>query len=160
MLIFLTNHLYQKNFTFIILSLLFLLSLQIKKNSSLVKKHHIILLSLFLIGIFSIRQDVFSQSETTDNEEMIIFDERQSDLICYLKTTNTDSIIPELQNSLQSPSFRLLNSQKKTQQNPINNILLRRFNFEAQPTKSYNIKFSFPLSSKEDLIVIVRHLII
>lgn len=131
-----------------------------QKNSSLVKKHHIILLSLFLIGIFSIRQDVFSQSETTDNEEMIIFDERQSDLICYIETTNTDSIIPELQNSLQSPSFRLLNSQKKTQQNPINNILLRRFNFEAQPTKSYNIKFSFPLSSKEDLIVIVRHLII
>lgn len=124
------------------------------------KKHLVILLSLFLIGIFSMRQDVFSQGETNEKEETVIFDGQQSDLACYLETTNTNTILPELQNSLPSPSFRLLNSQKKTQQNPINNILLRRFNFEVHLTKSYNIKFSSPLSSKDDLIVIVRHLII
>mgnify|MGYP002508472580 CR=1 FL=1 len=70
------------------------------------------------------------------------------------------TIVPELQNSLPLPSFRLITSQKKTQQNLINNILLKRFSSEVQPTKNYNIKYSYPLSSKDDLIVIVRHLII
>lgn len=125
------------------------------------KKHIILILSLFLIGIFSSERDVFSYIETTEQEQQMIFDGQQSDLICYLETTNTNSTLPELQNSLPSPSFQLLSSHKKVQQNnPINNILSRRFLFEAQTTKSQNNKLSFPLSSKEDLIVIVRHLII
>ena len=124
------------------------------------KKHFVILMSLFLIGIFSMKQDVFSCSEMSERNESMIFDGQQSDLICYLETTNTNSILPELQNSLPLPSFRLLGSQKKSQNNPINNILLKHFTIEVRPTNSFKNKLSFPLSSKEDLIVIVRHLII
>lgn len=125
------------------------------------KKHLVILISLLSIGIFSMKSDVLSYGEMIEHEESVIFDGQQSDLICYLETTNTNSTLPELQNFLPSPSFRLLASQKKTHHNnPINNILLKRFCIEAQPTKSFKNKISFPLSSKEDLIVIVRHLII
>ena len=93
-------------------------------------------------------------------EEACIFDSQQSDIELIFDAASDKTIVPELQNSLPLPSFRLISSQKKTQQNLINNILLKRFSSEVQPTKNYNIKYSFPLSSKDDLIVIVRHLII
>ena len=109
---------------------------------------------------FSSNADCSSFDKSYDTEESYIFDRQQSDIESILDAASDKTIIPELQNSLPLPSFRLLSSQKKTQQNLINNILLKRFSAEVQPTENYNLKFSSPLSSKDDLIVIVRHLII
>ena len=95
-----------------------------------------------------------------DTEESHIFDKQQSDIELIFNNDSDKSVVPELQNTIPLPSFRHLSSQKKTQQNLINNILLKRFSSEVQPTENYNVKHSSPLSSKENLIVIVRHLII
>ncbi len=126
------------------------------------KKHILTIISLlFVMLAFSAKADVSSLlSENVNTEESRIFDSQQSDIDLIFDAASDKTIVPELQNSLPLPSFRLLSSQKKTQQNLINNILLKRFSAEVQPTKNYNIKFSSPLSSKDDLIVIVRHLII
>lgn len=111
---------------------------------------------------FNTKYDVSSFANgCDDNKSSFIFDRQRTDIESIFNNANsTKTILPELQTSLSSPSFRLLPSQKKTQQNIINNIILKRFSSEVQPTKNYNTKFSFPLSSKDDLIVIVRHLII
>ena len=110
---------------------------------------------------FLVKDGVAVLDRIDNDDNAYISDSQQSDIETIFNITNSSkSILPELHNSLSLPSFRLLPSQKKTQQNPINNILSRRFLFEAQTTKSQNNKLSFPLSSKEDLIVIVRHLII
>ena len=125
------------------------------------KKHILTIISLlFVILAFSAKADVSSFVEVYETEEACIIDSQQSDIELIFDAASDKTIVPELQNSLPLPSFRLLSSQKKTQQNLINNILLKRFSAEVQPTKNYNIKFSSPLSSKDDLIVIVRHLII
>ena len=126
------------------------------------KKHIFIIISLiFIMLAFSSKADD-SSLEYDSNNDSYIFDRQQSDIESIFDSANSsNTIIPELQNSLPAPSFRLISSQKKTQQNLINSILLKRFSSEVQPTtEKYNNKFSFPLSSKEDLIVIVRHLII
>lgn len=126
------------------------------------KKHILIIVSLvFMTFSFLVNDDVVLLDRINNDDNAYISDSRQSDIKEIFNITNSSkSILPELQNSLPSPSFRLLASQKKTQHNLINNILLKRFCIEAQPTKSFKNKISFPLSSKEDLIVIVRHLII
>lgn len=127
------------------------------------KKHILIIVSLvFMTFSFLVNDDVVLLDRINNDDNAYISDSRQSDIKEIFNITNSSkSILPELQNSLPSPSFRLLASQKKTHHNnPINNILLKRFCIEAQPTKSFKNKISFPLSSKEDLIVIVRHLII
>ncbi len=108
---------------------------------------------------FSSKADVSSFDKNYDAEEAHVFDRQQSDIELIFNNDSDKTIVPELQNTIPLPSFRLLSSQKKTQQNLIN-ILLKRFSAEVQPTKNYNIKYSSPLSSKDDLIVIVRHLII
>jgi hypothetical protein len=115
---------------------------------------------LFIALAFYAKADVSSFVKLDEMEEACIFDSQQSDIELIFDAASDKTIVPELQNSLPLPSFRLITSQKKTQQNLINNILLKRFSSEVQPTKNYNIKYSFPLSSKDDLIVIVRHLII
>ena len=109
---------------------------------------------------FSAKADVSSFGKNYDTEESHIFDRQQSDIELIFNNDSDKSIVPELQNTIPLPSFRHLSSQKKTQQNLIHTILLRRFSSEVQPTENYNVKHSSPLSSKEDLIVIVRHLII
>ena len=125
------------------------------------KRHILTILSLLFIALaFSAKADVSSFVKDYEMEEACIFDSQQSDIELIFDAASDKTIVPELQNSLPLPSFRLITSQKKTQQNLINNILLKRFSSEVQPTKNYNIKYSFPLSSKDDLIVIVRHLII
>lgn len=125
------------------------------------KKHILTIISLIFIALaFSAKADVSSFVNVTDIEESYIFDGQQSDIDMIFDAASDKTFVPELQNSLPIPSFRLISSQKKTQQNLINNILLKRFSAEVQPTENYNLKFSSPLSSKEDLIVIVRHLII
>ena len=125
------------------------------------KKHILTIISLVFIAIaFSAKADVSSFVNVTDIEESCVIDSQQSDIDMIFDAVSDKAFVPELQNSLPIPSFRLLSSQKKTQQNLINNILLKRFSAEVQPTENYNLKFSSPLSSKDDLIVIVRHLII
>ena len=125
------------------------------------KKRILTIISLIFIALaFSAKADVSSFVNVTDIEESYIFDGQQSDIDMIFDAASDKTFVPELQNSLPIPSFRLISSQKKTQQNLINNILLKRFSAEVQPTENYNLKFSSPLSSKEDLIVIVRHLII
>ena len=125
------------------------------------KRHILTILSLLFIALaFYTKADVSSFVKDYEMEEACIFDSQQSDIELIFDAASDKTIVPELQNSLPLPSFRLISSQKKTQQNLINNILLKRFSSEVQPTKNYNIKYSFPLSSKDDLIVIVRHLII
>jgi hypothetical protein len=125
------------------------------------KRHFLTILSLLSIALaFYTKADVSSFVKDYEMEEACIFDSQQSDIELIFDAASDKTIVPELQNSLPLPSFRLITSQKKTQQNLINNILLKRFSSEVQPTKNYNIKYSFPLSSKDDLIVIVRHLII
>ena len=128
------------------------------------KRHLMILLSLIMLGfVFTTEAAVSSYSEPSDltDESSFIIDSQQKDIESCFNVANANKItLPELLNSLPSPSFRLLTSQKKTQQNLLNNILLKRFSSEVMPTKNYNNKFSSPLSSKENLIVIVRHLII
>ena len=128
------------------------------------KRHLMILLSLIMLGfVFTAESAVSSYSESSDlaDESSFIIDSQQKDIESCFNAANANKItLPELLNSLPSPSFRLLTSQKKTQQHLLNNILLKRFSSEVMPTKNYNNKFSFPLSSKENLIVIVRHLII
>ena len=126
------------------------------------KKHLLVIISLIfmVLSFFTINDSVVSSDNNKDNSSYL-FDRQQSDIESIFSIASSNkTVMPELQNSLPSPSFRLLSSQKKTQQQSINNILLKRFSSEVQPTKNYNTKFSFPLSSKDDLIVIVRHLII
>lgn len=126
------------------------------------KKHLLLIISLIfmVLSFFTFNDSVVSSDNNKDNSSFL-FDKQQSDIeSIYNIASSNKTVMPELQNSLPSPSFRLLSSQKKTQQQLINNILLKRFSSEVQPTKNYNTKFSFPLSSKDDLIVIVRHLII
>ena len=126
------------------------------------KKHLLVIISLIfmVLSFFTFNDSVVSSDNNKDNSSYL-FDRQQSDIESIFSIASSNkTVIPELQNSLPSPSFRLLSSQKKTQQQSINNILLKRFSSEVQPTKNYNTKFSFPLSSKDDLIVIVRHLII
>ena len=126
------------------------------------KKHLLVIISLIfmVLSFFTFNGSVVS-SDNNNDKSSYLFDRQQSDIeSIYNITSSNKTVMPELQNSLPSPSFRLLSSQKKTQQNIINNILLKRFSSEVQPTNNYNTKFSFPLSSKDDLIVIVRHLII
>ena len=125
------------------------------------KRHVLTIISLLFIALaFYAKADVSSFVKDYEMEEACIVDIQQSDIELIFDAASDKTIVPELQNSLPLPSFRLISSQKKTQQNLINNILLKRFSSEVQPTKNYNIKYSFPLSSKDDLIVIVRHLII
>lgn len=134
-------------------------------NSTLIMKRHlIILLSIIMMGfVFSAEPSVSSYPTTSNLTDVssFIIDSQQKDIESCFNAANANKILlPELLNSLPSPSFRLLTSQKKTQQNLLNNILLKRFSSEVMPTKNYNNKSSSPLSSKENLIVIVRHLII
>ena len=126
------------------------------------KKHLLVIISLiFMVLSFFTFNDSVVSSDNNKDKSSYLFDRQQSDIeSIYNIASSNKTVMPELQNSLPSPSFRLLSSQKKTQQQSINNILLKRFSSEVQPTNNYNTKFSFPLSSKDDLIVIVRHLII
>lgn len=125
------------------------------------KKHIVLLISLlFIVMAFSAKADASSLNNNREIEKSCIFDSQKSDIELIFNTTSDGVFVLELQYSLPSPSFRHISSQKKIQHNLTNSMLLKRFSSEVQPTKNYNTKFSFPLSSKDDLIVIVRHLII
>ena len=125
------------------------------------KKLILTIISLIIIVlVFSLNADCSSFDKNYNTEESYIFDRQHSDIEFILNNDSDKTIIPELQNTIPSPSFRIISSQKKIHHNHINSILSKRFSSEVEPTKNYNIKFSSPLSSKDDLIVIVRHLII
>lgn len=136
--------------------------LYLRTHFTSMKKDILTIISLiFIISAFFAKVDISSLESCGNDEVSHISDRQKSDIESIFKIGNSNkTTLPQLQDSLPSPSFRLLPSQKRNQQNLINNILLKRFSAEAQPTDNYNTKFSFPLSSKEDLIVIVRHLII
>ena len=131
------------------------------RNEFVFMKKLLTILSLVILALAFNTEVEVSSFDNRSDEDSFIFDRQKNDIESIFDNANSNRIIlPELQTSLSSPSFRVVPSQKKTQQNLINNILLKRFSSEVQPTKNYNCKFSFPLSSKDDLIVIVRHLII
>lgn len=125
------------------------------------KKYLLIISLIFITLSFFVKEDALSLDKISNTDDYCISDSRQSDVEAIFNLTNAKGIVSfEMQSSLSVPSFRIIPSQKKTQQQSINNILLKRFSSEVQPTKNYNTKFSSPLSSNDDLIVIVRHLII
>lgn len=126
------------------------------------KKYFFMALTLvFFVMIFVADADVYFYEDNFEEDNSYISDRQKSDIESIFNiASSSKTVLPELRNYLPLLSFRLVSSHKKIQQNSVNNIILRRFSSEVQPTKDYNAKFSFPLSSKEDLIVIVRHLII
>lgn len=126
------------------------------------RKYFLIIISLlFVVFLFPTNADIFSTYEFDDDRNSYISDRQKADIESIFDIADSHkTTLPEFQNTLPSPHYRHIASQKKTQQHLINHILLKRFSSETRPTKKYNNKFSFPLSSKEDLIVIVRHLII
>ena len=125
------------------------------------KKHLSSLLPFILLFFaLSLKSNVVSYGYTTSDNISFITDKQQSDIDSYFKMTDSStSTLPQLQDQLPSPSFRHI-SKRTIHQNLTNITFHKHFSSEVRPTKKHNNKLSFPLSSKEDLIVIVRHLII
>lgn len=125
-------------------------------------KRHLPFIIILLLTCFSLCAsiDVFSSNEIKDVTSYVS-DEQESDIDFIFDVTNSgQTTLAESYNSLPSPSLRNISSQKRFQHNFTNNISSRRSYSELQTVKRNNTNFSFPLSSEEDLIVIVRHLII
>ena len=96
-----------------------------------------------------------------DNQVSEIVDGQRSDVISYIEASGSaTTTLPELVNSMPSPSVRLIPSQKRSQQNLSAFLMLKHLPSEVTPTNKYNKHFSLPLSAKENLIVIIKHLII
>ncbi len=96
-----------------------------------------------------------------DNQVSEIVDDQRSDVISYIEASGSaTTTLPELVNSMPSPSVRLIPSQKRSQQNLSAFLMLKHLPSEVTPTNKYNKHFSLPLSAKENLIVIIKHLII
>ncbi len=90
-----------------------------------------------------------------------IFDSYRSDVESYIESAGSGiTTLPELVDSMPSPSVRLVSMQKRTQQNLSAFLVLKHLSSEVTPTNKYNKHFSLPLSAKENLIVIIKHLII
>lgn len=90
-----------------------------------------------------------------------IIDGQRSDVESYIEAAGSGmTTLPEINDSMPSPSARLLTSQKRSQQNLSAFLMLKHLPSEVTPTNRYNKHFSLPLSAKEKLIVIIKHLII
>lgn len=125
-------------------------------------KRHLSFIIILLLTCFSLCAsiDVFSSNEIKDVTSYVS-DEQESDIDFIFDVTNSgQTTLAESYNSLPSPSLRNISSQKRFQQNYTDKISSKHSYSESQTAKRNNTNFSFPLSSEEDLIVIVRHLII
>ena len=90
-----------------------------------------------------------------------IVDGQRSDVESYIEASGSGiTTLPEIVDSMPSPSVRLITSQKRIQQNLSAFLMLKHLSSEVTPTNNYNKHFSLPLSAKENLIVIIKHLII
>ena len=90
-----------------------------------------------------------------------IIDGHRSDVESYIEASGSGTTtLPEIVDSMPSPSVRLITSQKRSQQNLSAFLMLKHLPSEVTPTNKYNKHFSLPLSAKENLIVIIKHLII
>lgn len=99
--------------------------------------------------------------QTCDNQVSEIVDGQRSDVMSYIEASGSGmTTLPEIVDSMPSPSVRLLSSQKRLQQNLSAFLMLKHLSSEVTPTNKYNKHFSLPLSAKENLIVIIKHLII
>ena len=95
------------------------------------------------------------------NQVYEIVDGQRSDVESYIEAAGSGmTTLPEIVNPMPSPSVRLITSQKRTQQNLSAFLMLKHLPSEVTPTNKYNKHFSLPLSAKENLIVIIKHLII
>ena len=128
-----------------------------------------IILSFLLVGIaISMgtminchKSMVYGDLLADNNKNSEIFDGHRSDVESYIEASGSGmTTLPELINSMPSPSVRLVSSQKRTQQNISAFLMLKHLSSEVTPTNKYNKHFSLPLSAKENLIVIIKHLII
>ena len=99
--------------------------------------------------------------QSSDNPVSEIIDGHRSDVESYIEASGSGiTTLPEIVDSMPSPSVRLITSQKRSQQNLSAFIMLKHLPSEVTPTNKYNKHFSMPLSAKENLIVIIKHLII
>lgn len=90
-----------------------------------------------------------------------IVDGQRSDVESYIEASGSGiTTLPEIVDTMPSPSVRLITSQKRMQQNLSAFLMLKHLPSEVTPTNKYNKHFSLPLSAKENLIVIIKHLII
>lgn len=128
-----------------------------------------IILSFLLVGIaISMgammnfhKSVVYGDLLADNNQNSEIFDGHRSDVESYIEASGSGiTTLPELVDSMPSPSVRLVSSQKRTQQNISAFLMLKNLPSEVTPTNKYNKHFSLPLSAKENLIVIIKHLII
>ena len=128
-----------------------------------------IILSFLLVGIaISMgammnfhKSVVYGDLLADNNQNSEIFDGQRSDVMSYIEASGSGmTTLPEIVDSMPSPSVRLLSSQKRLQQNLSAFLMLKHLSSEVTPTNKYNKHFSLPLSAKENLIVIIKHLII
>lgn len=99
--------------------------------------------------------------QSGDNQVSEIIDGQRSDVESYIEASGSGvTTLPEIVDSMPSPSVRLVTSQKRSQQNLSAFLMLKHLSSEVTPTNKYNKHFSMPLSAKENLIVIIKHLII
>ena len=126
------------------------------------KRQLMTLFSLLMVVIAVTMMSSFeTQQQNSESQQSELFDEQRSNMESYIESAGSgSSILPELQHSLPSPSVRLISSQKKSQQNSLTFSLLKQFSAEVIPTNNYNKNYSYPLSAKENLIVIIKHIII
>ena len=99
--------------------------------------------------------------QSSDSPVSEIIDGHRSDVESYIEASGSGTTtLPEIVDSMPSPSVRLITSQKRSQQNLLAFLMLKHLPSEVTPTNTYNKHFSLPLSAKENLIVIIKHLII
>ena len=99
--------------------------------------------------------------QSSDSPVSEIIDGHRSDVESYIEASGSGTTtLPEIVDSMPSPSVRLITSQKRFQQNLSAFLMLKHLPSEVTPTNKYNKHFSLPLSAKENLIVIIKHLII
>lgn len=115
-----------------------------------------------LMGVMVNAQSVKDDFHNSENGQCTeIFDGQRSDIESYIEAAGSGiTTLPEIVDSMPSPSVRLLTSQKRAQQNLSAFLMLKHLSSEVTPTNKYNKYFSLPLSAKENLIVIIKHLII
>lgn len=90
-----------------------------------------------------------------------ILDKQQSDFNYFFdRASSNKSTMPEIYNGIPSPSARTISYQRKNQNNIISSMIIRHFAFSLVSTKKYNTIYSFTLSTNDNFIIILRHLII
>ena len=119
-------------------------------------------LALMMVMMMNCHKSVSYKCLQDDCEQVSeIIDGQRSDIESYMEASGSGTTtLPEIIDSMPSPSVRLITSQKRSQQNLSAFLMLKHLSSEVTPTNKYNKHFSLPLSAKENLIVIIKHLII